>query len=135
MITVAVDAASPVPPFEQLRQQLERHIRNGTLRAGEQLPTVRQLARDLGLAKNTVARGYQALERDGLVVGDRRRGTIVLEQAQQVSGHHDAVASAAHRYLSELEELGVSIHDAIEAVRTAFTQRTPQHPPTHGDTK
>lgn len=135
MITVAIDAASPVPPFEQLRQQLERHIRNGTLRAGEQLPTVRQLARDLGLAKNTVARSYQALERDGLVVGDRRRGTIVLERAQQVSEYDDAVASAARRYLSALEELGVPIDDAIEAVRTAFTQRTPQHPPTHGDTK
>ncbi|HEY2673108.1 MAG TPA: GntR family transcriptional regulator, partial [Rugosimonospora sp.] len=64
---IAIDAGSPVPPYEQVRVQLARQIGDRTLAVGTRLPTVRRLATDLGLAVNTVARAYRELEEAGLI--------------------------------------------------------------------
>ena len=72
---LVVDTASPVPPFEQLRLQLIAQIERGELPPGTQLPTVRRLAADLGLAPNTVARTYRELEQAGLVRTAGRRAS------------------------------------------------------------
>jgi GntR family transcriptional regulator len=115
---VSIDASSPVPPFEQLRAQLSAQIRSGAITAGAQLPTVRQLAGDLGLAKNTVVRAYRALESEGLVRAGGRAGTTVLDLAAGVEQDHLArVADATRRYLVELERLGVTGQDALDALR------------------
>jgi DNA-binding transcriptional regulator YhcF (GntR family) len=115
---VAIDPESPVPAFEQLRVQLSGLIRTGVLAPGAKLPTVRQLAGDLELAKNTVVRAYRALEQEGLVRGDRRLGTSVIEARRPNAAHRaDLVAAATRRYLAELAQLGVGATDAIEAVR------------------
>ena len=53
---IRVDAASAVPPYEQVRAQIAALVRSGDLAVGTRLPTVRRLAEDLGLAANTVAR-------------------------------------------------------------------------------
>ena len=72
-----VDASSPVPVYEQLRAQISTMVASGTLAAGTQLPTIRQLATDLGLAKGTVNKAYDELLRAGVVTSDGRRGTRV----------------------------------------------------------
>lgn len=76
---ISVDAASSVPPHEQVRQQLAGLIRSGELAAGVRLPPVRQLAGDLGLANGTVARAYKELEAAQLVSTARAAGTRVRE--------------------------------------------------------
>lgn len=120
MITATVDDTSPVPPFEQLRSQLADAIRSGLLPPGTRLPTVRQLAGDLGIAPNTVAKTYKALEDESLVRGQGRRGTLVADAAELPDGHRlDLLASAASRYLNEAKRLGADPAAAIEAVRAA----------------
>jgi DNA-binding transcriptional regulator YhcF (GntR family) len=122
--TVTIDPSSPIPPFEQLRSQLDRQIRGGVLIAGRQLPTVRQLSADLGLAKNTVVRAYRALERDGLIQGDRRRGTVVLER-KTTSGERDKIiAAAARRFTDDICGVDATLHEAITALRRAFGDDT-----------
>lgn len=74
---VVVDPAQPLPPYEQIRAQVAGAIAAGRLAPGAELPSVRQLARDLGVAPNTVARAYAELERDGWVRAEPRRGVIV----------------------------------------------------------
>lgn len=74
---VHVDAASPVPVFEQLRAQIERLIVSGQLVPGTTLPPVRHLANDLGIARGTVNKVYEHLARDGLVRTAGRNGTVV----------------------------------------------------------
>lgn len=64
---VRVDTASQVPPYAQIRAQLGALIVTGQLAEGERLPTVRQLATDLGLAPGTVARAYRELEAAELI--------------------------------------------------------------------
>ena len=92
---IAVDPAGHVPPFEQVRAQIADLIATGELLPGDRLPTVRALAADLGLASNTVARAYKALETGGLVEAHSRAGTRVA------SGQHTAevvLASLAAKF-------------------------------------
>ncbi|MEU0008023.1 GntR family transcriptional regulator [Streptomyces sp. NPDC006314] len=74
---VRVDTTSPVPPYEQIRAQLADLIGSGRPAEGERLPTVRQLASDLGLAAGTVARAYRELETASLIRTRRGAGTRV----------------------------------------------------------
>ena len=81
MSLLVIDPASPTPPFEQLRSQLLAQMQAGELAAGTRLPTVRQLASDLGLAPGTVARAYKELESAGAIETRGRAGTVVAWSA------------------------------------------------------
>ena len=72
-----IDLDSRTPPFQQIRDQVADLIITGALREGNRLPPVRQLAADLELAPNTVARAYRELEQERLIVTRGRRGTFV----------------------------------------------------------
>lgn len=74
---VAIDLSGASPPSDQIYQQLRGMILAGRITAGERLPTVRQLARDLDLAPGTVARAYKQLEAEAFVQTRARGGTTV----------------------------------------------------------
>lgn len=116
---VEVDTASPVPPYEQIRSQLARMIEAGVLATGAQLPPIRQLAADLGLATNTVARAYRELEADGLVVSRVRHGTTVAPQRARLSPAQarQRLTEAARAYAALARQLGVSPGEAESIVR------------------
>ena len=80
--SVRIEPLSPVPPFEQLRTQLLDQMRSGQLPGGTRLPTVRQLAADLGVAPGTVARAYKELEAAGAIETRGRNGTVVAWSPQ-----------------------------------------------------
>jgi DNA-binding transcriptional regulator YhcF (GntR family) len=81
---LSVDPRSPVPLGEQLRRGLRRRIAQGALRVGDALPPVRQLAADLGVNLNTVARAYRELEGEGLVATGHGKGTVVVADRDAV---------------------------------------------------
>jgi GntR family transcriptional regulator len=81
---LVLDASAPGSPSEQIAEQLRLQIAAGHLPAGAGLPSVRQLARDLGVAPNTVVRAYNELERQGWVVASARRGVAVADVAAPV---------------------------------------------------
>ena len=72
-----IDEGSPVPPFRQLHAAVVSAVAEGRLLPGARLPTVRALASQLGLAVNTIAAAYRALESDGVIEGRGRAGTFV----------------------------------------------------------
>ena len=74
---IRIDLGSSKPLGEQVRAEIRDAIARGEVRPGESLPTVRQLAADLGINLNTVARAYRLLEAEGLVTTIRGRGTVV----------------------------------------------------------
>ena len=91
--SITVDVTSGVPPYEQIRGQVASLIAAGALPAGTRLPTVRDLAADLGVAVGTAVRAYRELETAGLVVSRRRTGTVVAPGQQLgTSTLHSAVA-------------------------------------------
>ncbi len=110
---VTVDSSLDTPAYQQIVQQLRALVERRELLPGTVLPTVRQLAGDLGVAPNTVARAYAELQEEGWIVGDGRRGTRVAEDVpasdKRVRGRalRDAVAalisSLRHRGYSALE--------------------------------
>ncbi|HEX3789291.1 MAG TPA: GntR family transcriptional regulator [Pseudonocardiaceae bacterium] len=123
--SLQVDLSSPVPPYEQLRAQLAGLIGTGGLRAGDRLPSVRQLAADLGLAGGTVARAYRQLDQAGLVEGKGRHGTVVRSDptvdAEQ-RGHRQELAAAAERLVRTARDLGLSDEAALAALRAALAR-------------
>jgi DNA-binding transcriptional regulator YhcF (GntR family) len=123
-VGVHVDTSSPTPPYEQIRAQIATMIEAGTLPVGTQLPPIRQLAADLGLAANTVARAYRELEAGGWVVSRVRHGTTVaagrpLPQADVQRRLHEA----AHAYTALARRLGVEPDEAVAAVRSALHEK------------
>ncbi|MGW6292688.1 GntR family transcriptional regulator [Streptomyces sp. NPDC055058] len=105
------------PPYEQVRAQISEQARSGALPVGYRLPTVRGLAQTLGLAANTVAKAYRALEADGVIETRGRNGTLV---AAAGSAAEREAATAAQGYAERARRLGLSEEDALAAVRDAL---------------
>jgi GntR family transcriptional regulator len=78
---ITIVATSPEPVYEQIVRQILAGVATGQLEAGQALPTVRQLAGDLQLNRNTVARAYKQLEDRGVILTAGRRGTFVRADA------------------------------------------------------
>lgn len=125
---VEVDAQSPVPPYEQLRVQIATLAASGVLRGGDRLPTIRQLAGDLGLAAGTVARAYTELETTGVLTTQGRRGTFVVEHPRanpslSASERDRRLNEAADVYALTAHQLGIDPKAAIRHVRAALARR------------
>ncbi|MGF1344352.1 GntR family transcriptional regulator [Streptomyces flavovirens] len=120
-LTIALDPDSAVAPYEQLRAQLSEQARSGTLPVGFRLPTVRGLAEELGLAANTVAKAYRALESDGVIETRGRNGTFVAAAGGTA---RRKAAAAAQEYAEQARRLGLSRAEALsgaeDAVRAAY---------------
>jgi GntR family transcriptional regulator len=117
-VIVEVDPGGSTPPYEQLRTQIAALIRTGELGVGARLPSIRQLARDLGLASGTVARAYRELESAGYLRGRVGQGTVVRgipEMAESERG--ERLEEAARAYATVVRELGVDIETALTAAR------------------
>ncbi|NJC23206.1 DNA-binding transcriptional regulator YhcF (GntR family) [Arthrobacter pigmenti] len=92
---VTIDVESATPPYDQIRSQIASLIAVGSLTPGMRLPTVRNLASDLGVAPGTVGRAYKELETAGLIESRRRNGTVVSAHGAARSGNPDASAEVS----------------------------------------
>ncbi len=111
MLTIDLDSAVPI--VEQVHVEIRHAIASGILRPGDPLPTVRQLADDLGINLNTVARAYRLLESDGLVTSIRGRGSVVRSARE--------APAIAERSLKQ--QIGQSIRALIADARLAGLKR------------
>lgn len=78
-MTIRLNPASGVPLYLQLIEQVKHAIETGTIRAGEQLPSVRQMAEDLVINPNTVARAYRELEHERIIELKHGSGAFIRE--------------------------------------------------------
>ena len=83
---IVIDTSDSVPVFAQLIDQIKKAVLSGELSSGAALPSIRQLANDMGLNHNTVAKAYRLLERDAVIETKGYRGTFI---------HPDAKANSA----------------------------------------
>ena len=124
MITIRLD--SPVPLMEQIIAGLRAAIAVGELSPGDPLPTVRQLAADLGVNQNTVARAYRERESAGLAAAVRGRGTVVTSASESpVPRRADARRRLAERLgeaLSDAKLAGLG-RDDVAAIVTEQLRR------------
>ncbi len=116
-LRITVDPESASAPFEQVRAQIAARARDGDLPVGYRMPTVRGLADDLGLAVNTVAKAYRALEGDGVIETRGRHGTFIAAAADAASRQ---AAAAAAAYAQRAHRLGLDRSAARSAVEEAL---------------
>jgi len=119
-IDIVVDMNAPEPVYDQIVKQIRDRIKTGRLKPGAPLPTVRQLARDLVVNRNTVARAYKILEDQGVIRTAGRKGTFVgpnaTREAAKVTARH--AQRAMSRVIERLIGDGLSrqeISDVFEA--------------------
>jgi GntR family transcriptional regulator len=112
-----IDASDPTPLYAQLERAIRVAIASGRMGPGDRLPTVRQLAVDLKVNANTVAKVYAELERAGVVETRRGVGTFVRaigDRAALLPDRRQRLADLAGRFLAEAAALGFSAEEAIE---------------------
>jgi GntR family transcriptional regulator len=118
---VAIDARDKTPIYTQLERGLRAAMATGRLRPGDQLPTVRQLAVELKINANTVARVYSELERAGAIETRRGVGSFVTATAQKArppKEHDKRLRAFVTRLLAEAGTAGFSVHEVVEGLRS-----------------
>src|SRR5689334_25343307 len=114
MAVVSIDSRDPTPIYAQLNRAFRAAIATGRLEPGEQLPTVRQLAVDLKVNANTVARVYSDLERAGVLETRRGVGSFVSsppERARTAREHERRSKAFATRGIAGCAETGCIVDE------------------------
>ncbi|NPV75429.1 MAG: GntR family transcriptional regulator [Anaerolineae bacterium] len=127
---IRLDFRSTEPLYLQIAGQIEQMVARGELKMGDQLPTVRELATELRINFNTVARAYRLLDEARLISTQRGRGTYIWEEPDadtldQI--RHHRLEEMARRYLEESHRLGFSASEALGALH-ALLRPSPSDP-------
>jgi GntR family transcriptional regulator len=131
---LSIDARDPTPIYAQLERALRASIASGRLRPGDQLPTVRQLAVDLSVNANTVARVYAELERAGVIETRRGVGSFISTTPQKPVPPRERdrqVRAFATRVLADAETAGFTLDEVLGALGA---QRPSTRAASKGDT-
>ena len=123
-LSIALDHRSGVPIYLQIVEQVRQRVSTGELRPGDQLPTVRQMATDLRVNFNTVARAYRMLDEAGLISTQQGRGTYIWEGPTEETLKQlkkKSLEELARNYLDEASRLGYSPGDALAELKRIYT--------------
>ncbi|NLE76325.1 MAG: GntR family transcriptional regulator [Chloroflexi bacterium] len=127
-VPIAVDLESGAPIYTQLVEQIKEGVFSGALRPGQQLPTVRQLAADLRINFNTVARAYAILDQEGVISTQQGRGTFITqrltaEDLRQMRA--ERLRAMAAQFVAAAERQGYDPTEVQVAVAAAYRGRPP----------
>jgi GntR family transcriptional regulator len=116
---IKIDTNRSTPLFKQLMDQIKKAVMDGLLKPDDPLPSIRQLANDLELNHNTVAKAYRILERDSVIQTKGYRGTSIHGDAIQNStiNMNDSITTKLNETIKSLRELGATDSE----IRIAFS--------------
>jgi GntR family transcriptional regulator len=125
----AINPTDPAPIWRQIEEGVRRMIALGALQPGASVPSVRDLAKDLRVNPNTVARAYQRLAEGGVLAVKRGEGTFVADAPSQPKKNerNEAMRDAATRYASTAIAVGSGIEEAVDEVEAAFERVVRDH--------
>jgi GntR family transcriptional regulator len=129
---VKVDFRSDEPLFLQIERQIQELLITGELKVGDQLPTLRELATELRVNFNTVARAYRLLDEARLISTQRGRGTYIWEEptpevVKQL--RQRSLQELAQQYLDAANRLGFSSQEAVKTLENLAKASPPAEPP------
>ncbi len=110
---IELDLRAHIPIYVQIIDQIHRRIDEGELKPGDQLPTVRELAEQLEVNFNTVARAYRVLDENGAISTQQGRGTYVIEPG---TGGRATLDEIAGRFAVQAYRLGYEPEEVAHAV-------------------
>ncbi|MEA2462431.1 MAG: hypothetical protein QOJ98_178 [Acidobacteriota bacterium] len=125
----AINPSDAAPIWRQIEEGVRRLIALGALHPGAAVPSVRELAHDLRVNPNTVARAYQRLTESGVLIVKRGEGTYVSDRPTQAkkSERNEKLRDAATRYASTALSVGVDLEDAVTELETSYEKLTNEH--------
>ncbi len=118
-----LDFRSGVPSYVQIVDQVQALLASGELKPGDQLPTVRQLASELRVNFNTIARAYRMLDDAGLISTQQGRGTYLLDTPSEEAARkikQETLESQAKRFLRSLQKQGYDLEESRQTLHTFF---------------
>ena len=122
-----IDTKHPTPLYHQLERSIKFAIATGKLRIGDQLPTVRQLAVELKINANTVAKVYAELEKSGVLQTRRGVGTFVHDRPAEVAfnrrDRERHLRELSDHFIAETHSRGFSIDEVIEHLQSRRRKR------------
>jgi len=113
---IKIDDYSDIPIYMQIRDQIVMGISAGKLQEGEQLPTVRALANEMGINTMTVSKAYQLLKSEGYILTDRKKGARVRKKKDKSGLVSPENKKTLKRIVSESRLEGVSKEDLIKLI-------------------
>lgn len=119
-LALHLDFRSGLPIYTQIANQIQNHLIHETLQVGDQLPTIRALADELGVNFNTVARAYRILDEAHVISTQQGRGTYITEIPStkvKVQLRHEALEALAKRFVTEAFHLGFSKQEIALAIK------------------
>ena len=121
---IKINTKSETPIYLQLRNEIVKGIGKGEFEIGESLPTVRQMAAELGVNTMTVSKAYQLLKSEGFIETDRRKGTIVCNpqcDENKLGGEfQEKLADELELLSAEASFRGMEQEDFVKLCRKAF---------------
>lgn len=120
---ITIDDGSEIPIYQQLRNQIVLGISDGRLVPGEQLPTVRGLAEEIGINSMTVNKAYQLLKQEGYIMTDRRNGARVREVFAEQKNLSEEAKQTLERIISEAKIAGMTEEEFIAICRSYYTKK------------
>ena len=113
---IRIDELSDIPIYLQLRNQIVMGISSGELKSGEKLPTVRDLALEMGINTMTVSKAYQLLKTEGYIMTDRKNGARVRTEIKKEAYVSDANKNELKRIVSEAYISGVPKQELFDLI-------------------
>jgi GntR family transcriptional regulator len=125
----AINPTDSAPIWRQIEEGVRRLIALGALRPGAAVPSVRDLAKDLRVNPNTVARAYQRLTDSGVLAVKRGEGTYVCDSPSQPrkAERNEMLREAANRYAGTAITAGASIEDAVGELESSYERLVREH--------
>ncbi|MGD2251545.1 MAG: GntR family transcriptional regulator [Anaerolineales bacterium] len=134
---IELDFRSHIPIYVQIMERIKHLMATGLLGPGDQLPTVRQLAADLRVNFNTVARAYRLLDEAGVISTQQGRGTYVLEPLppeRSMKLRQAALDGLIRSFLSDAARLGFEVEEVAQACQEMLLRwKEEGKPPTDGE--
>lgn len=114
-----IDPSSGTPIYRQIADQVRQAVASGVMRAGDRLPSVREMALELAVNPNTIAKAYQDLEREGVIETPRGRGSFIADREQALPGaeRERQFAEALERVVADAYRLRIDAEKAVAMFR------------------
>lgn len=116
---IEIDLTNHTPIYLQVMSQVKHAVAAGDMQPGDQLPTVRQLAADLRVNFNTIARAYRMLDEEGIISTQHGRGTFILEPASERDSERlrrQDLQLLAAGLIEEAQKLGFTVEEVREQI-------------------
>jgi GntR family transcriptional regulator len=129
---VKIDFRSDEPIYLQIARQIGELVGNGELNVGDQLPTVREMATELSINFNTVARAYRLLDEARLISTQRGRGTYIWEKPTEETLmilKEEALENLLLKLKTDIKKLGFTVKEAVTVLeKLQLTNNSDDYP-------